>query len=109
MVKEIATQLTAQEQQQEQQQQQQQQQKQTGGAATKPKQPSTGTAAEITPVRSIDKITIGSGKRGPVTERLQKAFFDVIECRVPDEHGWLTFVREAGAATAGAARSTSAG
>jgi branched-chain amino acid aminotransferase len=69
----------------------------------------TGTAAEITPVRSIDKIAIGSGKRGPVTERLQKAFFDVIECRVPDEHGWLTFVREAGAATAGAARSTSAG
>lgn len=54
----------------------------------------TGTAAEITPVRSIDKIQIGRGARGPVTEALQRAFFDVVECRVPDEHGWLTFVQE---------------
>ena len=54
-----------------------------------------GTAAEITPVRAIDKIVIGSGSRGPVTAKLQKAFFDVIECRVPDEFSWLTFVREA--------------
>ncbi len=54
----------------------------------------SGTAAEITPVRSIDKITIGKGARGPVTKQLQEAFFDVIECRVPDEFGWLTFVRE---------------
>jgi branched-chain amino acid aminotransferase len=54
----------------------------------------TGTAAEVTPVRSVDKITVGRGSRGPVTEALQKAFFDVIECRVPDEFGWLTFVRE---------------
>jgi branched-chain amino acid aminotransferase len=54
----------------------------------------TGTAAEITPVRSVDKITIGKGARGPVTEALQKAFFDVIECRVPDEYGWLTPVKE---------------
>ena len=51
----------------------------------------TGTAAEITPVRSVDKITVGKGARGPVTEALQKAFFDVLECRVPDELGWLTF------------------
>ena len=69
----------------------------------------TGTAAEITPVRSIDKITIGKGRRGPITEQLQRAFFDVIECRVPDEFGWLTFVREAGAATAATARQGSAG
>ena len=55
----------------------------------------TGTAAEITPIRSVDKIVVGNGARGPVTEALQKAFFDVIECRVPDEFGWLTFVREA--------------
>jgi branched-chain amino acid aminotransferase len=54
-----------------------------------------GTAAEITPVRAIDKIVIGSGSRGPVTVKLQRAFFDVIECRVPDEFSWLTFVREA--------------
>jgi len=67
----------------------------------------TGTAAEITPVRSVDKITIGKGSRGPVTEALQKAFFDVIECRVPDEYGWLTPVRDVSAAgTVGARRST---
>jgi branched-chain amino acid aminotransferase len=53
----------------------------------------TGSAAEITPIRSIDRITIGGGKRGPVTESLQRAFFDIVECRVPDEDGWLTFVR----------------
>jgi branched-chain amino acid aminotransferase len=58
----------------------------------------TGTAAEITPIRSVDKVTIGKGARGPVTEALQRAFFDVVECRVPDEFGWLTFVREVGAA-----------
>jgi branched-chain amino acid aminotransferase len=57
----------------------------------------TGTAAEITPIRSVDKIAIGKGGRGPVTEALQKAFFDVVECRVPDELGWLTFVRETAA------------
>ncbi len=52
----------------------------------------TGTAAEITPIRSVDRHAVGAGKRGPVTAALQKAFFDVIECRVEDEHGWLTFV-----------------
>jgi branched-chain amino acid aminotransferase len=51
-----------------------------------------GTAVEITPVRSIDKITIGAGRRGPVTERLQRAFFDVINGVAPDRHGWLTYV-----------------
>jgi branched-chain amino acid aminotransferase len=69
----------------------------------------TGTAAEITPIRSVDKIVIGRGVRGPVTEALQRAFFDVIECRVPDEFGWLTFVGEAGAAKAMPARKSSAG
>ncbi len=51
-----------------------------------------GTAAEVTPIRTIDKITVGSGRRGPVTEALQKAFFEVINGDVPDEHGWLTYV-----------------
>ena len=51
-----------------------------------------GTAAEVTPVRSVDKIAIGSGRRGPVTEALQRAFFDVINGEVPDTHGWLTYV-----------------
>jgi branched-chain amino acid aminotransferase len=69
----------------------------------------TGTAAEITPIRSVDKITIGKGKRGPVTEALQKAFFDVLECRVPDEFSWLTFVREVGTAGATSGRRSTAG
>jgi len=68
----------------------------------------TGTAAEITPVRSVDKIVIGKGSRGPVTEALQKAFFDVIECRVPDEHGWLTFVREKATPAGGAKKAATA-
>ena len=49
-----------------------------------------GTAAEIAPVRSIDKMTIGNGKRGPITTTLQRAFFDVINGDVPDTRGWLT-------------------
>ena len=51
----------------------------------------TGSAAEITPIRSIDRITIGEGVAGPLTRKLQKAFFDVIEGG-NDKHGWLTFV-----------------
>jgi branched-chain amino acid aminotransferase len=50
----------------------------------------TGTAAEVTPIRSVDKISIGSGRRGPITERLQKAFFDVVTGHAPDKQGWLT-------------------
>ncbi|UCD05629.1 MAG: branched-chain-amino-acid transaminase, partial [candidate division WOR-3 bacterium] len=52
----------------------------------------TGSAAEITPIRSVDKITVGAGKAGPVTKKLQKRFFDIIEGREPDKHGWLTKV-----------------
>ena len=48
-----------------------------------------GTAAEVTPVRSIDKIKIGAGGRGPITTVLQQAFFDYINGVVPDRHGWL--------------------
>lgn len=51
-----------------------------------------GTAAEVTPIRTIDKITIGAGRRGPVAGALQQAFFDVIHGVVPDTHGWLTYV-----------------
>src|SRR6185436_11181542 len=64
----------------------------------------TGTAAEITPIRSVDRHQVGAGKRGPVTTALQKAFFDVIECRTADEHGWLTFVPALVAAASGGAR-----
>jgi branched-chain amino acid aminotransferase len=49
-----------------------------------------GTAAEITPVRSVDGIVVGSGKRGPITARLQEAFFDIVEGRAADRYGWLT-------------------
>ena len=52
----------------------------------------TGSAAEITPIRSVDRILIGSGKRGPMTKRLQEAFFDVVEGRRPDSRHWLTYV-----------------
>jgi branched-chain amino acid aminotransferase len=51
-----------------------------------------GTASEVTPVRSIDRITIGKGGRGPITKRLQDEFFAVVEGRKPDRHGWLTLV-----------------
>jgi branched-chain amino acid aminotransferase len=54
----------------------------------------TGSAAEITPIRSIDRIPVGTGKRGPVTRRLQEAFFDIVESRSADRFGWLTFVQE---------------
>jgi branched-chain amino acid aminotransferase len=50
----------------------------------------SGTAAEITPIRSIDKIVIGKGKRGPIAERLQKEFFAIIDGAKPDRYGWLT-------------------
>ncbi len=52
----------------------------------------TGTAAEVTPIRSIDRITIGAGKRGPVTERIQREYFAYIAGDVADRHHWLTQV-----------------
>jgi branched-chain amino acid aminotransferase len=52
----------------------------------------TGTAAEITPIRTIDKIAVGAGTRGPVTAALQRAFFGIINGEIPDAHGWLTYV-----------------
>jgi branched-chain amino acid aminotransferase len=62
----------------------------------------TGTAAEITPIRSVDKTEVGSGRRGPVTARLQEAFFDYVNGVVPDRHGWLQPVEVGSpAATAG--------
>lgn len=50
----------------------------------------TGTAAEVTPIRSIDKITIGAGKRGPITEHIQQEFFGIVEGKKEDRYGWLT-------------------
>ena len=50
----------------------------------------TGTAAEITPLRSIDRITVGAGKRGPITKRLQEEFFAILTGAKSDRHNWLT-------------------
>lgn len=60
----------------------------------------TGTAAEITPVRSVDRIAVGSGRRGPITARVQEQFFGITEGRLPDRHGWLAYVRAGAAAAA---------
>ncbi len=52
----------------------------------------TGTAAEITPIRSVDGIKIGEGKRGPITEKLQNSFFDILKAKVDDKFGWLKYI-----------------
>ena len=50
----------------------------------------TGTAAEVTPIRSIDRVQVGSGARGPVTKRIQEEFFAITSGKKPDRHGWLS-------------------
>jgi len=54
----------------------------------------TGTAAEITPIRSVDKIKIGTGKAGPITKRLQESFFKYLKMETADTHGWMTPIRK---------------
>jgi branched-chain amino acid aminotransferase len=49
----------------------------------------TGTAAEVTPIKSVDRIPIGSGHRGPITEKIQHRFFEIVQGRIEDEFGWL--------------------
>jgi branched-chain amino acid aminotransferase len=49
----------------------------------------TGSAAEVTPVRSVDKISVGAGKRGPITEKIQRKFFGLFDGSTADEWGWL--------------------
>jgi branched-chain amino acid aminotransferase len=55
----------------------------------------TGTAAEVTPVRSVDRHTIGSGKRGPITREVQERFFGLFDGTTPDEWGWLEPIESA--------------
>ena len=50
----------------------------------------SGTAVEITPIRSVDRITVGKGKRGPVTEKIQKEFYGMVEGKIADRFRWLT-------------------
>ena len=52
----------------------------------------TGTAAEVTPIRELDRVQIGEGRRGPVTEKIQSAFFDIVNGRNPKYAHWLTLV-----------------
>jgi branched-chain amino acid aminotransferase len=59
----------------------------------------SGTAAEITPIRSVDRIPVGQGRRGPVAEALQHEFFAVINGTRPDRHGWLSLVHAGQAAS----------
>lgn len=64
----------------------------------------TGTAAEITPIRSVDKITVGKGKRGEITAKLQEEFFKIIRAErpAPNDAPWLTFINEEEKKTANA-------
>ena len=50
----------------------------------------TGTAAEVTPIRELDRIELGRGSRGPITEKIQSAFFDIVNGRNPKYAEWLT-------------------
>ena len=52
----------------------------------------TGTAAEVTPIRELDNRIIGEGRRGPITERIQARFFDIVNGRAPEYEHWLAFV-----------------
>lgn len=52
----------------------------------------TGTAAEVTPIRELDNRVIGEGKRGPITEKIQARFFDIVNGRAPEYDHWLAYV-----------------
>jgi branched-chain amino acid aminotransferase len=52
----------------------------------------TGTAAEVTPIRSVDRIPVGQGRRGPITEQIQKRFFSIVSGEANDDFGWLTSI-----------------
>src|SRR5579863_5715319 len=68
----------------------------------------TGTAAEIIAIRSVDRITVGSGRRGPVTESLKNAFFGLFSGQTPDQWNWLDYVDMAAKPRAEAVRMTAA-
>ena len=60
-----------------------------------------GTAVEVTPIRSVDRITVGRGRRGPITEALQQRFFQIVRGDAPDTHGWLQYVPTPAATASG--------
>jgi branched-chain amino acid aminotransferase len=57
-----------------------------------------GTAVEVTPIKSVDRVKVGRGRRGPVTEALQQRFFQIVKGEAPDTYGWLQPVQTAAAA-----------
>lgn len=61
----------------------------------------TGTAAEVTPIRSVDRITVGTGKRGDITQRIQQKFFEITSGETPAPGPWLTYVNESAQAQPG--------
>ena len=64
-----------------------------------------GTAVEVTPIRSVDRVKVGRGRRGPITEAIQQRFFQIVKGDAPDTHGWLQPVGPREAATTGALKS----
>jgi len=63
-----------------------------------------GTAVEVTPIRSVDRVKVGAGRRGPVTAAIQQRFFEIVKGDAPDIHGWLQPVNTPAAATSGPAK-----
>ena len=62
----------------------------------------TGTAVEVTPIRSVDRLPVGTGRRGPITESLQSAFFGLFSGKTADKWGWLDAVDMSAPRTAAA-------
>jgi len=63
-----------------------------------------GTAVEVTPIRSVDRVRVGRGRRGPVTEAIQQRFFEIVKGDAPDTRHWLQLVNTPAAATSGPAK-----
>jgi branched-chain amino acid aminotransferase len=61
-----------------------------------------GTAVEVTPIKSVDRLQIGTGSRGPITEAIQARFFQIVRGDVPDTHGWLQYLDARETAVSGA-------
>jgi branched-chain amino acid aminotransferase len=61
-----------------------------------------GTAVEVTPIKSVDRIPVGQGRRGPITEAIQTRFFQIVRGDAPDTHGWLQYINARETAVSGA-------
>jgi branched-chain amino acid aminotransferase len=63
-----------------------------------------GTAVEVTPIKSVDRVKIGRGRRGPMTEAIQQKFFQIVKGEAADRYGWLQPVNTPVGAASGAAK-----